>query len=120
MPHIAAISIYVDDMDKAIAFYRDTLGFGVRARPVPFITELEHDGTALILCQAEQPSPMEYPVSGGTVIGIAETDIAARARELAASGVDLIHTSPQDFPGGQYIALRDPAGNVVELLEFAV
>jgi predicted enzyme related to lactoylglutathione lyase len=25
---------------------------------------------------------------------------------------------PQEFPGGQFIAVRDPSGNVVELLQF--
>jgi lactoylglutathione lyase len=110
MPKIAAVSIYVDDMDKAIAFYRDILGFAVRARPVPFITELEHDAPALILCQAERPARSDYPNAAGTVVGIASTNVAARAQELARKKVDLVHTTPQDFPGGKYIALRDPAG----------
>lgn len=119
MPLVAAISIYVNDMEKAIAFYRDTLGFGVRARPVPFITELEHDGTALILCQSERAAKADYPASAGTYIGIASDNIAARAKEFAKKKVELVVGEPQEFPGGKFIAVRDPAGNVVELLEFA-
>ncbi len=118
MPSIAATSVYVDDMEKAIAFYRDVLGFGVKARPAPFITELDHEGTALVLCQAEKPHRADYPRSAGVVIGIAVDKVAERAKELAKRKVDLIHATPQEFPGGTYVALRDPAGNVIELLEF--
>lgn len=119
MTRIAAISVYVDDMEKGVAFYRDVLGFGVGSRPVPFITELEHEGVALVLCQAEEPARGHYPKTSGVVLGIATADVAARAKELAKKGVDLIHTTPQEFPGGRFIALRDPAGNAVELLQFA-
>ncbi len=119
MPSIAAVSIYVDDMEKAITFYRDVLGFAVRARPVPFITELEHEPNALILCQAERPTRNDYPNAAGTVVGLATDNVAARAQDLATKNVELVHDTPQDFPGGKYIALRDPAGNVVELLEFS-
>ena len=119
MPSIAAVSIYVDDMEKAIAFYRDVLGFTVQARPVPFITELAHEGVALILCQAERPTRSDYPNAAGVVVGLATQNVTARAQELAKKNVDLVHNTPQDFPGGKFVALRDPAGNVVELLEFA-
>ena len=119
MPSIAAVSIYVDDMEKAIAFYRDVIGFAVQARPAPYITELKHDGVAVILCQAERPTKSDYPNAAATVIGVAANNVGARAQELATKKVDLVHTTPQDFPGGKFIALRDPAGNVVELLEFS-
>ncbi|MEW5916273.1 MAG: VOC family protein [Gemmatimonadota bacterium] len=119
MPNIAAVSIYVDDMEKAIAFYSNILGFAVKDRPVPFITELAHDGVALILCQAERPTRNDYPNASSVVIGIATDNVAARAQELSRKKVDVITSTPQDFPGGKFIALRDPAGNVVELLEFA-
>jgi catechol 2,3-dioxygenase-like lactoylglutathione lyase family enzyme len=118
MPSIAAVSIYVDNMDKAIAFYSDVLGFAVKNRPVPFITELEHDGVALILCQAERPTKNDYPNAATVVVGLAMDNVAARAQELARKKVDVLTSTPQDFPGGKFIALRDPAGNVVELLEF--
>ncbi len=54
----------------------------------------------------------------GTVIGIATDDVEAAAKRLKTMGADLITTEPQEFPGGRFIAVRDPAGNVVELLEF--
>lgn len=116
---VAAISIYVDDLEKALAFYRDGMGFGLQDRPNPYIIELENDGVALMLCQAERGVKQEYPAGAGTVIGVATTDVVAKAAELKRRGVSLIHDEPQGFPGGKFVAVRDPAGNVVELLQFS-
>jgi predicted enzyme related to lactoylglutathione lyase len=117
-PSIAVISIYVTDMEASIAFYRDVLGFGVRSRPVPFITELDHEGVVVVLCLAETASKATYPSSSGTVIGIASEDIAARAKALKKQGVKLIQATPQEFPGGTFIVIADPSGNPIELLQF--
>lgn len=118
MPSIAVISIYVQDMEASIAFYRDVLGFGIRSRPVPFITELEHEGVVVVLCQAESASTVTYASSSGAVIGIASDDIAARAKALKKQGVNLIQDTPQEFPGGTFIVIADPSGNPIELLQF--
>src|SRR5690606_30422576 len=106
------------DMEASIAFYRDVLGFAVRSRPVPFLTELDHEGVVVVLCQAEKASTATYPTSSGTVIGIASEDIAARAKELRKQGVTLIQDTPQEFPGGTFIVIADPSGNPIELLQF--
>jgi lactoylglutathione lyase len=118
MPKVASISIYITDMDAAIAFYTDVLGFKVKSRPVPFITELDHDGAAVVLCQAEKAVKADYPASTGTVIGLVSKDVAAAAQGFAKKKVTMVVPEPQEFPGGKFIAVRDPSGNVVELLQF--
>src|SRR5262245_4741862 len=104
MPKIAAISIYVNDMDQAIDFYPKHLGFTVANRPVPFIAELVHEGAALVLCQAERPVNQSYPDGAGTVVGIATANVADKATALRKAKVQVLHDTPQDFPGGQYVA----------------
>jgi catechol 2,3-dioxygenase-like lactoylglutathione lyase family enzyme len=118
MPHIAALSIYVDDLEAAVAFYTGTLGFAVRSRPAPVIVELDHDSPALVLCQAESRTSGDYPNGTGTVIGIATNDVAAAAKMLRSKGAKMVFDEPHEFPGGKFIAVRDPSGNVVELLQF--
>ena len=118
MSSIAALSIYVDDLAKAVEFYTQVLGFKVRSRPAPVIVELDHDNPALVLCQAERRSAYDYPAGTGTVVGIVSSDVAKRATAFKAKGVKLVIETPQPFPGGRYIAVKDPSGNVVELLEF--
>lgn len=119
MPAIAAISIYVDDLEAATDFYTKQLGFNVGGRPAPVMVELEHEGLWVALCQADAPAKQRYPTGAGTVIGLAWRDVDAAVRTLKADGVEVLFPEPQEFPGGRFIAVRDPAGNVIELLEFA-
>lgn len=118
MPSIAAVSIYVDDLDAATEFYTRQLGFNVRSRPVPFIVELDHERVSLVLCRAEVRTNQAYPSGSGVAIGLAWDDIEATAKRMKADGVEVLISTPEEFPGGRFIAVRDPAGNVVELLEF--
>ena len=116
MPKVIAISVYVDDMDRAFAFYRDALGFKERARPVPFIIELEHDGAAVVLCQAESAAAGGYPNRSGVVVGVLAPDLDAAVQRVKAAGHQPVHTEPQQYPGGTYVAVADPSGNVIELI----
>lgn len=118
MPKISAISIYVHDIKQAEAFYRDMLGFTVAGRPAPFLVELEHDGIPLVLCAAERPTSAQYSKDSATVLGIATDDVVKQASALRAKGATVLFDEPQEFPVGQFNAVRDPSGNVVELLEF--
>jgi predicted enzyme related to lactoylglutathione lyase len=116
MPKVIAISVYVDNLDKAVAFYRDALGFAEQARPVPFIVELAHEGAALVLCQAETAASSGYPNRAGIVIGVMAPDLTAAVKRVTSAGYTPVHNEPQEYPGGKYVAVADPAGNVVELI----
>jgi lactoylglutathione lyase len=119
MPSLAAISIYVADMDAAISFYEKALGLTVRNRFGPDTTELAHDAPAIILCKAESRGSMAYPSGSGAVLGFATPDVDATQRSLEAMKADLVFDGPQDFPQGRFIAVRDPSGNVIEMLQFS-
>ena len=118
MPKISAISIYVHDIKQAETFYRDLLGFNVAGRPAPFLVELEHDGVPLVLCAAERPASGHYSKDSATVLGIASDDVVKQAAALRAKGATVLFDEPQEFPVGQFNAVKDPSGNVIELLEF--
>ena len=118
MPSVAAISIYVHDLKAAEQFYVDLLGFEVASRPVPFITELRHDGVSVVLCAAERPATTEYTKDAGVVLGLVSENVERHARALRSKGATVLFESAQEFPVGVFNAVRDPSGNVVELLEF--
>ena len=118
MPKICAVSIYVHDIKQGEAFYRDILGFQVAGRPAPLLVELEHDGVPLVLCAAERATDGQYTKDSSTVLGIATDDVAKHAERLRAKGATVLFDEPQDFPVGKFNAVKDPSGNVVELLEF--
>ena len=115
---ISAILINVCDMDKAIDFYSNKLGFAVQSRKLyPQMVRLEHDHIALILFLVPRPVTFDYPKVAQTLLNFETRDLVAGIRELKSRGVEFIHGSPQPCPEGVYAAFRDPFGNVHELLE---
>jgi predicted enzyme related to lactoylglutathione lyase len=116
MSNVAAISIYVDDLKAARKFYERTLGFAVAAEH-PGIVELRNEGVSLVLCEGPPRERPAYPA--GVILGVAVKSLEGSLKELSKQGVALVHDTPQPFPMGRFAACLDPAGNAVELLEFA-
>jgi len=112
----------VDDVPKALAFYRDTLGLDARENDMNGI-ELHVGATRVFV----YPKPNHEPATF-TVLNLVVPDIDAAADELAAAGVELARYDgmPQDERGimrgtatgdGPDIAwFTDPAGNVFAII----
>lgn len=119
MSRICVVQINVTDMDQAIAFYGEALGFQVATRDhYPDIVPLVHPGIPLILYRVDHMAHIDYPHVAQTLINFETPDLAATLQNLKAQGVELIHETPQPCPVGIYAAVRDPFGNVFELLEY--
>lgn len=120
MPKVGIIQISVSDLDKAIDWYRNVLGFEVSKEHYhyPVAVDLVHEGCRLILHRADKPTQIDYPDVAQTLICIQTDDIIATMNDLRSKDVELIHETPQDFPAGLFVAFRDPFGNVHELVEF--
>lgn len=52
------------------------------------------------------------------MINIKVENLEKAMNDLRNKGVEFIHTSPQPCPVGVFAAIKDPFGNVMELLEF--
>ena len=117
MGAVAAISIYVTDLDEAANFYDSILGLKVKHR-LPYLVVLEGGGPDVVLCQAQELAKVNYPDGSAVVLGFPTENLTQDIARLQAKGARLIHSTPQDFPDGKYIAFSDPSGNVIELLEF--
>ncbi len=120
MLKIAMVQINVTDMDRAIEWYRDTMGFEVSKEHYhhPVAVDLVHQGCRLLLHEAKTKAEIDYPHDAQTLICLETEDLRATVDKLKSRGVEFIQSEPQAFPGGLYIALRDPFGNVHELVEF--
>jgi catechol 2,3-dioxygenase-like lactoylglutathione lyase family enzyme len=137
--HHTAIS--TGDLQRALAFYRDLLGFEtVFEAGWPAGTEtadnitglsgssaqlamLRAGNTFIELFQYQSPAPRpgdpSRPVCdhGITHICLDVTDVEAEYQRLTAAGMRF-HCPPQDLGGGAKTTYgRDPDGNVVELQE---
>jgi catechol 2,3-dioxygenase-like lactoylglutathione lyase family enzyme len=112
----------VDDVDKAIAFYTEHLGFELLTSASPAFADVKRGNLRLLLSgpksSAGRPMPDgRRPGPGGwNRIHFIVDDIAAEVSRLRAAGA----TFRNDIvtgPGGQQILLDDPSGNVVELFQ---
>ena len=72
---------FVADMDRAVSFYRDTLGLTLKFAS-PGRTEFATGETTLALHPASAQNP-----AGSTHLGFASAEIDKLHRELAAKGV---------------------------------
>ncbi|WP_420453180.1 VOC family protein [Ilumatobacter sp.] len=110
----------VDDVDAAIAFYRDRLGYEVEMHPAPGFAALERDELRLML---NAPGAGGAGTAGGTPepggwarFQLAVDDLDATIDELSAADVSF-RGELVEGNGGRQILVEDPAGNVVELFE---
>ena len=94
---------FVGDMDRAIAFHRDTLGLDVRFAS-PFWTELVTGETTLALHPASDENP-----AGTVQVGFGVDDVEAFYVEKSAQGIDFMQP-PREMHGVKIAALKDSEG----------
>ncbi|MDW3218101.1 MAG: VOC family protein [Acidimicrobiales bacterium] len=115
--HLRQVALHVDDMERAVAFYRDVVGLGLIARfDPPGLAFFDIGGTRLLL-EAGAPSSLIY-------LGV--DDVAATTDRLRGAGVTiesephviLVDEAGQFGPPGEAEEMaffRDSEGNLVGL-----
>ena len=113
----------VNDVDAAIAFYTEMLGFGVDLHPAPGFASLSQGNLQLLLNRpgaggAGQAMPDgQMPAPGGwNRIQIEVENLAALVDKLKAAGCHFRNDIVQGN-GGKQILVNDPSGNAIELFE---
>ncbi len=106
------VSINVDDVDAALAFYVEALGMAPRADRPDF-----RFGGAWLDVGQQQVHLIEAPLPGdrGQHFALAVADLDATVAELRAAGIEVSDPSPVGT--GRQSFVHDPAGNLVELHE---
>ncbi len=119
---LVSVRYMVDDVDAAIDFYTQHLGFTLKMSAAPAFADVVRGQLRLLLSgpksSAGRPMPDgDQPVSGGwNRIHLVVSDIAAEVAPLRAAGLRF-RNDIVSGPGGQQILLEDPSGNVVELFQ---
>ncbi|MDP2623585.1 MAG: VOC family protein [Actinomycetota bacterium] len=116
----ANIRYIVDDVDAAIEFYRDRLGFAVTTHPAPGFAALRRDDLILLL---DAPGAGGAGTAGGNPapggwnrFQIQTADLDGLVTMLRDQGVT-VRGDLVEGGGGRQILVEDPAGNVIELFE---
>lgn len=108
-------TIFVRDLDEAVRFHAQGLGYEVKAAYGPCIVQLKTGSTTLILQQIEAGS---QPAAPATVLSFQTEDIHASMRRIVEAGGELVHDQPQRCPVGVFVMFKDRAGVLYDLLQF--
>lgn len=115
---VVGITLWTDDLAPMLRFYRDTLR-------LPLHSYHEDEGFAAFALgevrfnigrHAQVRGPARDPLRIMPHLGV--SDIHAEYARLAAAGVAFIRAPEREHWGGWVATLKDPDGNVLQLLEF--
>jgi len=126
---IKLTSIYVDDQDRALAFYTDVLGFVKKADftqgPYRWLTVAspeEPNGAELQLAPNDDPAAKSYQqamVQQGRPAAMFFTDdVQADYERIKARGGEFT-SPPTQAPWGSLVVLNDTCGNLVQLTQLS-
>lgn len=119
---MAQVRYIVNNVDVAITFYVDRLGFEVKQQFGPAMAILEREGLTLWLAgplaSASRPMPDgTQPEPGGwSRFVLSVEDLPALVSRLGEEGVQFKNEIVEG-PGGRQILCEDPSGNIIELFE---
>lgn len=126
----ASVRYIVDDVDAAVAFYRDRLGFTVEMHPGPGFAALANGDLRLLLnapgaggagragaTGAAGAGGASAPEPGGwSRFQLTVDDVAATVDRLRSEGTR-VRGDVVEGRGGRQALVEDPSGNPVELFE---
>ena len=121
-PTTVNVRYMVHDVDAAIAWYTNHLGFTVLTNAAPAFADVTFGSLRLLLSgptsSAGRPMPDgARPEPGGwNRVHLIVDDLPSQAARLRAAGVQF-RNDIVTGPGGSQVLLRDPSGNLVELFQ---
>ena len=117
-----SVRYITDDVDAAVAFYVERLGFEVQMHPAPGFAMLARGDLRLLLNApgaggAGQPMGGRTPEPGGwNRIQLEVSDLEREVEALRAAGASF-RGEMVTGRGGSQILVDDPSGNPVELFQ---
>lgn len=107
---LAGASIWSEDLNNLLPFYRDVLGLAVSVQTPGFVVLGQLGLGTHSQVRGRTADPARH------MVGLTSTDITADCKRLKDAGVEFIE-DPKDY-GNLWIAtLKDPEGNLVQLFQ---
>ncbi len=120
--YLGYVVLFVDDLDRALAFYADKVGLPVRLRAEGYV-EFAVEGAKFALLARSRVAELTGDVQAGRpapgthegAVTVLVDDMDRTYREMSARGVSFLDT-PKDRPWGQRtVHFHDPEGHLIEL-----
>jgi predicted enzyme related to lactoylglutathione lyase len=126
---IKLTSVYVDDQEKALRFYTETLGFAKKADfskgPFRWLTVAspdQPDGAELQLALNNNPAAKAYQQAlfqqGQPAIMFFSDDVKGDYERIKARGVEFA-MPPTEVTGSTVAKLNDTCGNLIQITQLA-
>lgn len=129
-PRITVLTLGVDDLERAVAFYRDGLGFATQGI---IGTEFEHGAVAFFDLQpglklalwprrslaADSGLPLQARAATELSLGhnvASAADVDAAMAQAAAAGATIVKPAQATFYGGYAGYFQDPDGHLWEVV----
>ncbi len=114
-PRLAVVTLWAEDVPTTAHFYRDVIGL-----PLSIHGHAPHfdlGGSLLAIMQgkpgvAQDTVPARFPL-----LAIAVDDLTSSVERLEAHGVSL-PWGQESGNGAHWVMFHDPAGNLIELVQF--
>src|ERR1041384_5486070 len=119
---IWGVRYQVKDVQRAITFYTQTLGFHLDMQNLPAFGQVSIGGLKLILsgpgASGSRPIPdgRQQEPGGWNRVLLQVQDLPARIADLKEAGLRF-RNEMEAGPGGKQIQIEDPDGNPIELFE---
>jgi len=112
MTKLKYIILFVSDMNRSVAFYRDVLGWPLKCQS-PERTEFVIEGTTLALHYASKPSgaaAVQGDLAGRCQLGLWVDDVEAFHQDMVARGTLCIQPPTEEAFGDKLAVYADPDG----------
>jgi catechol 2,3-dioxygenase-like lactoylglutathione lyase family enzyme len=107
-----SVFYYVSDMERAIAFYRDTLGLALISQD--FVARFDLDGVLIELVPT--PVGMMLPGNGNARLCFGVSDLEETRKRLQVAGIETTEIAHKK--GGDLAFFHDPDGNELCLWQY--
>lgn len=122
MDEYASVRYVVDDVQAAIDFYTEHLGFTVLSHPAPPFADVVRGHLRVLLSgppsSGARATPPEASGPGRNRIHLVVDDLDAHLERFRSAGITL-RSDVVEGPGGRQFLVADPSGNLVEIFEAA-
>jgi predicted enzyme related to lactoylglutathione lyase len=112
---LAGASIWSEDLNNLLPFYRDTIGLPLSIESPDFVVLGDLDGATLGLGTHSEVKGRNNDPARHMIVLMTD-DVDAEFRRLKGLGVDFVD-DPTNFGEVIVATLKDPEGNYVQLLQ---
>jgi predicted enzyme related to lactoylglutathione lyase len=108
-------TIWSEDLNNLLPFYRDTLGLKV-AMESPRFVAVGQQGKVMLGLGSHSEVKGKTKDQYRHMVGLDSDNLDADFERLKGEGVDFIE-APTDYDGVRIATLKDPEGNIVQLFQ---